>query len=284
MINKMLLLMMIYETADETMALQNSSTNPAIPISNNIDPLVCRPLSPPMPPNPIACIDLPSRIYVTPLLPGQVVWNQIRDKLPTLRHTVPIHREQSEVIADSLLSPPPSISVSRQDHGNNSTIPTTMRASHIALNQETVPQAQIDIIQAQPLLNTQEQLQQAQVIWAEMFRTSQESNATDGHRPIILSVENQRANKEWGDPLQGKSDQITRLYGMNVNGLRLDKRGGQLDELCKVMKEVQADVFCGQEHNLDSDKTQVRQILYHTTRQHWKRSRVTFGTTPIAFS
>ena len=237
-----------------------------------------------MPPNPIACIDLPSRIYVTPLLPGQVVWNQIRDKLPTLRHTVPIHREQSEVIADSLLSPPPSISVSRQDHGNNSTIPTTMRASHIALNQETVPQAQIDIIQAQPLLNTQEQLQQAQVIWEEMFRTSQESNATDGHRPIILSVENQRANKEWGDPLQEKSDQITRLYGMNVNGLRLDKRGGQLDELCKVMKEVQADVFCGQEHNLDSDKTQVRQILNHTTRQHWKRSRVTFGTTPIAFS
>jgi hypothetical protein len=71
---------------------------------------------------------------------------------------------------------------------------------------------------------------------------------------------------------------------MNVNGLRLDKIGGQLDELCKVMKEVQADVFCGQGHNLDSDKTQVRQILYHTTRQHWKRSRVTFGTTPIAFS
>ena len=130
----------------------------------------------------------------------------------------------------------------------------------------------------------QQRLEQAQTTWAAMFNISQQTSTADGHRPIILSVENQRTNASWGDKLMEKQEHTTRVYGMNVNGLSLDKRGGQLDELCNVIKEVQADVFCGQEHNLDSDHTQVRQILYQTTRHHWKRSRITFGTTPIAFS
>jgi hypothetical protein len=128
-------------------------------------------------------------------------------------------------------------------------------------------------------------LHQAQQLWAAMFRASEENtNVRNGARPIILSIENQRANTSWGDQLMEKPDNVTRVYGMNVNGLKLDQRGGQLDVLCKVINEVQADVFCGQEHNLASDNTQVRQILYHTARHHWKRSRITFGTTPIAFS
>jgi hypothetical protein len=103
------------------------------------------------------------------------------------------------------------------------------------------------------------------------------------NRPIILSIENERANEPWGDTLTAKPDNITKINGLNVNGLKLDQRGGQLDELCQVINEVQANVFCGQEHNLDSDNTQVHQILYQATRHHWKRSRITFGTTPIAF-
>ena len=133
-------------------------------------------------------------------------------------------------------------------------------------------------------LNPQAHLRQAQSLWAAMFRASANDAVTGGHRPIILSVENQRTNESWGDELKKKLDTVTRIYGMNVNGLRLDKRGGQLDDLCKVIDEVQADVFCGQEHNLDSNNTQVRQVLYQTSRQHWNRSRLTFGTTPIAFS
>ena len=117
-----------------------------------------------------------------------------------------------------------------------------------------------------------------------MFRTSRDTTGPDGHRPIVLSVENQRSNTSCGNPLEKKPDKVTRLYGMNVNGLRLDKRGGQLDVLCAVMKEAQADVFCGQEHILDSNNTHIRQILYRTVQHHWKRSRVTFGTTPIPFS
>ncbi len=71
---------------------------------------------------------------------------------------------------------------------------------------------------------------------------------------------------------------------MNVNGSNLDRRGGQFDTVCEVHKEVQADIMCGQEHNLDSDQTYVRSILYSTCRHHWRRSRVIFGTTPIPFT
>jgi hypothetical protein len=50
------------------------------------------------------------------------------------------------------------------------------------------------------------------------------------------------------------------------------------------MKEVQADVLCGQEHNLDSDQTPVRSLIFNTIRNHWQRSKATFGTTPIPFN
>lgn len=99
-----------------------------------------------------------------------------------------------------------------------------------------------------------------------------------------MTVENERNNEVWGDTLEEKPSTITRVYSMNVNGLTLDRRGGQFDTLCKVHKEVGADIMCGQEHNLDSEKTQVRSILFETTRQHWNRSKLIFGTTPISFT
>jgi hypothetical protein len=49
------------------------------------------------------------------------------------------------------------------------------------------------------------------------------------------------------------------------------------------MKEAQVDVFCGQEHNLDTTQTHVRSILFETANQHWKRNRLVMGTSPITF-
>jgi exonuclease III len=129
-------------------------------------------------------------------------------------------------------------------------------------------------------------LQTAQTQWAHIFqrRRSQAPQVQDSHRrPHIMSIENQRENNPWGDSLMEKQNDHLRVYAMNVNGLSLDRRGGQFDTACEVQKEVQADIMCGQEHNLDSDKTHVRSILYETCRQHWRRSKVIFGTTPISF-
>jgi exonuclease III len=130
-------------------------------------------------------------------------------------------------------------------------------------------------------------LSQAQAQWKNLFqrsRATQQPPISEGYRPIIMSHANQRANNPWGDLLQGKESTNTRIYAMNVNGITLDRRGGQFDTICAIQKEVQADILCGQEHNLASDKTQVRSILYSTCRQHWRRSQVVFGATPIPFT
>jgi hypothetical protein len=104
----------------------------------------------------------------------------------------------------------------------------------------------------------------------------------EARRPV-LPVTEAMQNTFWGDPCEEKSGNIFRLYVQNVNGLSLDRRGGQFDTLCKVLKEIQADVFLGQEHNLDSTQPQVRTIIQETSRQHWERYRVNIATTPIAF-
>jgi hypothetical protein len=110
----------------------------------------------------------------------------------------------------------------------------------IDLHDEAIP-----LLPPPARLTNHQRLEQAKIMWAAMMHTSTQTITTDGHRPIFLSVENQRENAPWGDLLQEKQPQVTRVYGMNVNGLSLDKRGGQLDVLCKVIKEVQADVFFG---------------------------------------
>jgi exonuclease III len=128
-------------------------------------------------------------------------------------------------------------------------------------------------------------LERAQAQWSTMMQPVPASTIPDGNQPIALSVENERSNDEWGDSMiLPKPNNTTRIYGINVNGLTLDQRGGQFDVLCEVMKEVEADVVGGQEHNLDSDQTPVRSIIINTVRGHWNRSKATFGTTPIPFT
>ena len=130
-------------------------------------------------------------------------------------------------------------------------------------------------------------LRAAQTAWQALLpgrRATDEIQTPADRRQIVLSTENHTTNTHWGDPLCSKADGVTRVLSLNVNGLSLDQRGGRFDELCTFAKEVQADLLCGQEHNLDTTQSNVRRILYETTRQHWHRSRVQFATTPIPFN
>ena len=103
-------------------------------------------------------------------------------------------------------------------------------------------------------------------------------------RPL-LPVTEAISNTFWGDDCPTHKDGYTfRLYAQNVNGLPLDRRGGQFDTLCQAIKEAQADVFLGQEHNLDSTQYQVKSILHETSKQHWERYRLNIATTPISFN
>jgi hypothetical protein len=120
----------------------------------------------------------------------------------------------------------------------------------------------------------------AQIEWRKIL----DSQARPPNHSIPhLSNENLATNIAWGDVLQDEADSVCRVYGQNVNGLSLDRCGGQFDSLCKVIKETQADVMCGQEHQLDSGQHQVKSIHYQTCRQHWQRSRIIFGTTTAPF-
>ena len=108
------------------------------------------------------------------------------------------------------------------------------------------------------------------------------TGGTEARRPM-LPVTDALQNTYWEDPCTETEGTLFRLYAQNVNGLPLDRRGGQFDTLCKVQKETEADVFLGQEHNLDSTQTQVRSILHATSKQHWERYRLNIATTPIQF-
>jgi hypothetical protein len=83
--------------------------------------------------------------------------------------------------------------------------------------------------------------------WQQFFQRhrTNDDQVPDGNRPVVLSVENQRANTHWGDVLLEKPDCVTRVYAMNVNGLSLDRRGGKFSTVCQVQREVQADILCG---------------------------------------
>jgi squalene cyclase len=77
-----------------------------------------------------------------------------------------------------------------------------------------------------PAFNREEQTQ-----LEELFeRQSNITRVSEGNRPIQLSVENQRTNNSWGGPMNEKSDHITRVDSLDVNGFALDRRGGQFDE------------------------------------------------------
>ena len=102
-------------------------------------------------------------------------------------------------------------------------------------------------------------------------------------RQSVLSTANTISNEPWGDVIGEKAQDITRMYCINLNGITLDNKGGKFDTVCRCMKEIQADIFSGQEHKLDTTQSAVRTIMYDTARQHWERQRVVMGTTPIPF-
>ena len=137
-----------------------------------------------------------------------------------------------------------------------------------------------------PHVTQAQRLRIAQTEWNKILSTRSEHQmsqpSTRGSETTL--AENRKDNLPWGDLLGMKGDNVTRVYSLNTNGLSIDRRGGRFDDLCKVAKEVQADVVCCQEHNLDTTRSNVRSVLYDTARQHWNRSRIVMGTTPIPFS
>ena len=136
-----------------------------------------------------------------------------------------------------------------------------------------------------PMTYDSTRLQVARAEWRRIFaqKTMPQSHPPMA-APIRLSTENLRQNIPWGDVLAPKDPTHTRFYGMNANGIQLDREGGQFTEYCKLHVETQADISGIQEHNLDTTQPRLRSIMYDTVRKHWKRSTFSHASTPITFA
>jgi hypothetical protein len=101
------------------------------------------------------------------------------------------------------------------------------------------------------------------------------------HQP---QTENVQENIAWGHPMIEKDPQHPRLYSVNINGISLDRDRGKFDEFCQVMEEVQSDVGCIQEHNLDTVQYHIKSQLYATARHRWQWNCLTVSSTPVRFA
>ena len=126
-------------------------------------------------------------------------------------------------------------------------------------------------------------LQHAQSRWRQLFTNPASTSFQSSVRPSILSKRNSRTNEPWGDPLQDKPADVTRIYVTNLNGLPLDARGGKFDIVCRSIRDIKADIFCAQEHNVDTTQAKLRNIIFDTAKQHFERYRMVIETTPISF-
>jgi hypothetical protein len=57
------------------------------------------------------------------------------------------------------------------------------------------------------------------------------------------------------------------LYFINLNGINLSKNGVQFKDICAEIQQANINIFAAAEHNLDTNKFDVRQILQRTAQQ-----------------
>lgn len=106
----------------------------------------------------------------------------------------------------------------------------------------------------------------------------QEGHITPQEHPVRTvtitqpTTQSLKDNVTWGDKISDKHPELTRIYSQNVNGIRFEKDGGQFNELCQIHREVQADVLCIQEHNIDTTQFIVKQTLHQVCRKSWQRA------------
>ena len=73
-------------------------------------------------------------------------------------------------------------------------------------------------------------MERAQAQWTKLLADGvrMATRPFDQFRRPILSKTNARENEPWGDPIAEKLTNITRVYCINLNGITLDSKGGNL--------------------------------------------------------
>lgn len=98
-------------------------------------------------------------------------------------------------------------------------------------------------------------------------------------RPIIPAVIPVKTNEVFGDAMQLPiSENTTRLYFINLNGLNLQNQSVKFRELCEELHQSDVHLFAAAEHNLDTNKFAVRKSLQDTARKTFKHHCIQTAT------
>jgi hypothetical protein len=103
-------------------------------------------------------------------------------------------------------------------------------------------------------------------------------------QPSFLTESNLLSNFAWGDKLNlDKPENTFRVYGLNPNGFRINKKGGDITEFFMMASSIDADFVGCTEHNLDFTQHRVQELAYQAIRNTVEHSKATWSTTPIPF-
>ena len=86
-----------------------------------------------------------------------------------------------------------------------------------------------------------------------------------------------------GDILPTKQRNSIRLYYNNINGINYNNRFESLHPTLDNMNNLEADIICFTEPNLDTTQAKIRLDLHKTIQRHCPQSKVLSTTSPLTF-
>jgi hypothetical protein len=91
-----------------------------------------------------------------------------------------------------------------------------------------------------------------------------------------------KSNDIFGDAMNTPiSPNRTRLYFINLNGINLTKGAVKFRDLCSEIKQADIDILAASEHNLDTNKFVVRQLLQQMATQSFDHHTIQTATSSI---
>jgi hypothetical protein len=91
-----------------------------------------------------------------------------------------------------------------------------------------------------------------------------------------------KSNDIFGDPISIPiASDITRMYFININGINLQKQAIQFRDLCTEIKHADIHLLAVAEHNLDTNKFAVRQLLQQTAHKAFPHHVIQTSTSTI---
>ena len=105
-------------------------------------------------------------------------------------------------------------------------------------------------------------------------------NSPTKNREYIITAENLKQNTPKGTFLGTKSNENTRIWSTNINGLSYDNMGGKMVEVASLIQEVSADIMACVEINTDTTRYDVKSTMFAACK-NLSTPQMVCSSTPI---